>query len=89
MKKLPKDWVKLTPTHYGYRKNRYFPLVHGMPLEEAHYSYNIDVILSGNNIVVSIDDEEAPSVPGGAYLCDEIPIEIIELLLQERKNAKL
>jgi hypothetical protein len=51
------------------------------------YSHTVCVALEGADIAVTINDDDAPSVQGGANLGHPIPVSIIErLLAQEKAN---
>ena len=81
-KKLPKGWIQVSPTRIEFKSGKYFPRVCGKPLTTASYSYTVVVTLtSEHGIDVDISDEEAPSVPGGAYLSHTIPAAVYTRLL--------
>jgi hypothetical protein len=50
------------------------------------YSYTVSVALEGAAIEVTINDDDAPSVQGGANLGHPIPVSIIERLLAQAKD---
>lgn len=86
MKQLPRGWVQVSPTRYEYRARPYHPRVCGKPLPEVAYSYTVSVALEGAAIEVTINDDDAPSVQGGANLGHPIPVSIIERLLAQAKD---
>lgn len=78
---LSEGWIEVSPTRYEYRDGPYHPRVCGKNLDRVLYGYTVVVELVGEFLEVTINDEDAPSSQGGAYLHHDIPLEVVTRIL--------